>query len=1035
MRLNEGQAVAAHAGIDAAQKVVAGAGTGKTATMVARFVHLVAEHGLDPTRIIAVTFTNKAAGELRSRITDALIARELITDSAQLDTAWIGTFHTLCLRLLREHCYTVGFDRDTRVVEPLAERLLITEIQEALLDGRIDGAGVDALEALDVDNVVKLATDTFDFIRRMKGRGIGPDDLAARCDSGYTAWWVNGDGDLVDAATEAAAEREAQAMICATFLEYERRLDAARVIDFDGIVLRTLRALREHPAWAASLREWFHYVIVDEYQDTSQSQAAVIRLLARDNLANVSVVGDPRQSIYGWRDADISNLLGFAGAERILDVNYRSHQEILDLAHAVITVDPTFDDPAPMAAHDEHGPRVTPDGLDPVVLALANDVEDEARWVAANIRRVHDHKGAAWSDIALLTRLRVPPIAFERALRDAGIPYVTGGGYGFFGREEVKDVLALLAVVENPLNDRALVRLLQSPATRVSDAALYTLVRGRLGVGRTHRHPWDAVMEAEADDFPELDLGVAQRVRACLALVRSLQDMRAGMSVRDIVQQAIDRSGAAARAAADPTESDRRTGNLRKLVRLAGDYEASAVFSGIAEFLRYVELHEAHAIEEPEADDVDADAVRFTTVHAAKGLEFPYVFLAYVSPARRQHRGLVFLDDALGLIVRKSESDAPTTKFDAWTKRLGRDRPTDIAAREYRRIIYVAITRAQTELYVSATRRDQPTWDDIAVLPKLQEPEDDFFVTIAEYAGKRGWPRELASLAVAPAAGATARTSHDDDVARIPLPERCERPATGFAERTRIELSHTQLEVMAQCPLRYRYLFDWRVPVPPDDLWPDSARHQNAIAASELGDLVHRTLQACHPRGHVTLSLDTIRARWDVASRGVLTDTAAADVWAREGEAMFVNYLASPVSAYETVATEQEFNLAVDVGGVPVMIRGFIDRLCRTDDGRLLVVDYKTNRDISTATHAAHDRQLAIYTRAVTDALGFDEPVDACVLALRTGERIDGRGDAWDDVGVLLSQVASDTRGAPERPPCSGCAFRDSCPASVARRR
>ena len=1034
MSLNPLQLGAAHAPVDHAHKIVAGAGTGKTSTMVERFVHLVEEHGLDPTRIVAVTFTNKAAAELRRRITAALVDREVITDSARLDTAWIGTFHTLCLRLLREHCYTVGFDRATTVIEPLAERLLVNDITDALLDGRVDGSGVEALEALDVDAVVRVVGETFDVIRRAKGRGLGPSALEQSCADGWTAWWDGGGGDAVTDALEAAAEREAVTLVCATYREYERRLSAARLIDFDGIVLRTLEALTDHDEWRARMREQFQYIIVDEYQDTSRSQAEVIRLLARAGMSNVAVVGDPRQSIYGWRDADIRNILQFAGVEHLLDVNYRSYQEILDLAGAVIGRDPLFADIATMAAHDEEGPRATPPGADPVVVTLAGDVEDEARSLAREVRALHDEQGVAWQEIAILTRLRNPPVAFEQQLRAAGVPYITSGGYGFYEREEIKDVVALLAVVENPLNDAAVVRVLQSPMARVADAELHAIVRRGAGTGHAG-HVWDMVLAAETECFRELAAANASRACACLGLVRSLQADRAGLSVRELVQAAIDRGGAAARAAADASESDRRTGNLRKLVRLAAEYEATAVFSGIADFLRYIDLHERFAIDEPEADDVDADAVRFMTVHAAKGLEFPYVFFAYVSPARRVHSGFLFLDDRYGLVLRNctGNPDDSATKFTAWTGPLGAQRPTDRNAEELRRATYVAITRGQRRVYVSATRRSQPAWEELAPLtPKF--PDDDYFLTIATLARERGWPCRLAADTPAPGRRADGVEGGGSTAmpAALPLPPRAPREPAA-PSRSRVEVSFTQVDVLAQCPLRYRYLFEWRIPAPPDDLWPDSARHQNAVRAGVLGDLVHRTLQACHPPGLVELDLARVHRAWAVAARGSLGDGDAEALWASDAESMFTHYLASPVARMATIATEQEFNLAVDVDGTPVMVRGFIDRLCRTGDGRVLVVDYKTNRDISSSTHAAHDRQLAIYRRAAAEALGYGDGVDACVLALRTGARVDGDPAAWQGVDALLRLLVSGERAAPASPPCRGCAFASGCPSSRVR--
>src|SRR5450631_2360423 len=180
IKVNEAQGIAATAEITRALKIVAGAGTGKTRTMVERFAHLVSQYGLDPNRIIAVTFTNRAAADLRSRVVDRLLELELVNDRASLDAAWIGTFHGLCVRLLRDDCYEIGFDRDTRVINELEERLLVRDVLTDLRNGDIAAAGILEMEAMGAQAALKVSTEAFAFIQRMKGRGLGPDALGQR---------------------------------------------------------------------------------------------------------------------------------------------------------------------------------------------------------------------------------------------------------------------------------------------------------------------------------------------------------------------------------------------------------------------------------------------------------------------------------------------------------------------------------------------------------------------------------------------------------------------------------------------------------------------------------------------------------------------------------------------------------------------------------------------------------------------------------------------------------------------------------------
>ncbi|HZK73262.1 MAG TPA: UvrD-helicase domain-containing protein, partial [Clostridia bacterium] len=333
---NKRQGNAVTAGHTLAVKIVAGAGTGKTWTMVERFAHLVSAHGLDANRIVAVTFTNRAAADLRERVVDRLLQRGLVDDRASLDGAWIGTFHGLCVRLLRDNCYEIGFDRDTRVINELDERLLVHDVLTDLRNGDIPAAGILEMEGMGAQAAMKVSTEAFAFIQRMKGRGLGPDALGQRCVLGAATYWRDvvgaGAATLVPDENERVAEEEVARLICATYQEYEQRLAARGMLDFDGILLRVRDALLSHPAWAGRVRERFQYLIVDEFQDTSAVQHEVLRLLAQDGFANVSVVGDPKQSIYGWRDALIENLIDFSGDEHRLLTNYRSVQPILDLA-------------------------------------------------------------------------------------------------------------------------------------------------------------------------------------------------------------------------------------------------------------------------------------------------------------------------------------------------------------------------------------------------------------------------------------------------------------------------------------------------------------------------------------------------------------------------------------------------------------------------------------------------------------------------------------------------------------------------------
>lgn len=1038
--INNLQRAAARADPTQAVKIVAGAGTGKTLTMVERFAYLVSEKRLDPNRIVAVTFTNRAAADLRSRVTDRMVAGGLVADRASMDAAWVGTFHGLCVRLLRDDCYEIGFDRDTRVIDPLEERLLVDQVLTSLRNGEIPEAGILDLRALGTEVAMKVSAEAFGFIRRMKGRGIAPDTLATHCSTSAAAYWHDKAdiGTLPDEGNEQLAEEEVARLICAAYHEYERWLATRRMLDFDGILLRLRDALRDNAAWQQRVRERFQYIIVDEFQDTSRIQRDVLELLAHHDFANVSVVGDPKQSIYGWRDAQIRNLLDFPGDERLLLTNYRSVQPILDLATHLVRKDAQFGEEPDLVA-DAGGGDVRS-----VCLYRADTPEDEARFVAAQILRVHD-EGTRWHEIALLTRMARPPIAFEQELRKHGIPYVTSGGQGFFDREEIKDVMAYLALVDNPLNDMALVRVLQGPLARVSDGQLHRLLRSAEGDELELRYKWDRVIRAEKGGFTELgDTATAQRVTDALALIRGLASRRAGMSVGDLVQAVLDGTGYAALAGSEASEAPRRLGNLRKLYRMAGDFEASQAFTGLDEFIRYVNLHDEHAIDVPEADVSGSDAVRFMTVHAAKGLEFPVVFLAHVKPPIIQHRGWLFFDDEMGLIVKDlGDTSKQTLKHGHWVAARAGELPKDVDRAESRRLVYVAITRAERQLFVSATRKKEPDWE--SVFAELdgngrarRDPADDHFRTLALFLRNGGFGTLLgieSGEVTRPAPAAPVQGA--EKPAALPLPSgiRAHARDWGTEPAAGLVVSFSQLEVLAQCGLRYQYMFEWRVPAPPDDLSPKSeSAMAGAIGAADLGTLVHAVLERFHQPGSEDGAggMPRLRILWyELATVSIGVERAAV-AWDASAKRMFERYLMTEVAAMPTIATEQEVNLALDVGGRPILVRGFIDRLCKDADGRAWVVDYKTNRSLGAGALTVYGRQLAIYKRATREALGLE--AGAMLVEMRTGAVHYGGDDSWPGVEALLTTLVSSERTAPSTPPCGGCAYWRACPSSTRRR-
>ncbi len=443
--LSPEQTAAAHAGPDGAFLIAAGPGTGKTATATERFCWLV-EHRVPAGQILAVTFSDRAADELRSRITEELRARRPDLGPEVLDGAWIGTFHSICSRLLDEFAYLVGAPRELRVLDETGQRLFEQRLVARLRSGEAAPLDPDSFTALSVDDLDDLLRSGLRFLLKLKGRGITPERFHKRALELHTQHWDSpADGSAQQAAH---AELEAIEVLHLVYRTYEDALASEGLRDFDDLILDVIDALERVPEFRRRCRERFRYLLVDEFQDTNRIQLDLIRLLAAEGFGNVAVVGDAKQSIYGWRDAEIENIRSRFGGKRLpLTHNRRSFQEILDCATAFIRRDPDFTDEPDLVATRGSADR-------PVTVVMAPDSRTEARSVAETIRRLY-RSGRPFSDIAILAHsIRMLPRDFEDELRRQGIPYLTSGGSGFFDRQEIKDVLAMLRLTErwNPVS-------------------------------------------------------------------------------------------------------------------------------------------------------------------------------------------------------------------------------------------------------------------------------------------------------------------------------------------------------------------------------------------------------------------------------------------------------------------------------------------------------------------------------------------------------------------------------------------------------
>lgn len=629
-----GQQVEAVKATEGPLLVLAGAGSGKTRVITVRIAYLIAEKHVPPHNILAVTFTNKAAGEMRARVEDLLKGERL--NSLPL----ISTFHSLCVRILRQDIDKLGegYKKSFTIYD--------TDDSTKVIKACIKDLGFDEKQV--VPRVVRSA------ISAAKNRGE--------------------DVELFTSKIEHTDEKRAAA--ARVFRMYEERLRIANAIDFDDLLIKAVKLLRVSPEVREKYNDRYKYILVDEYQDTNSLQLALIMFLT-EKQQNICVVGDDAQSIYGFRQADIRNILEFeqhfpSARVILLEQNYRSTQTILDTADAIIANNINQKKKKLWTAND---------GGDRVLYFQATDADGEGRFVAA---RIEEHLARFQGvKIAVLYRTNAQSRVFEEALRRLRIDYNIVGGFSFYERAEVKDIVSYLKLLLNPDDDIALLRVVNVPPRGIGKTSLDELQMRSKQLGKSL---W-ATLSLITDREFQGDINLTNRAKEALrAFRRVIEGLRAKADaventvkkVSDVVIAAIDDSGYSLMLRSENSdEAEARLENLEELVNAAVDYD-NMPEAGLRDFID-------HAALTSDTDKFDRDAsVTLMTVHSAKGLEFPIVFL-------------VGLEDGI-FPHSRSINDAKELE-------------------EERRLAYVAITRAEKLLYITHAMRRRVYGEEMAAEP------------------------------------------------------------------------------------------------------------------------------------------------------------------------------------------------------------------------------------------------------------------------------------------------------------------------------
>lgn len=592
--------------------LLAGAGSGKTRVLTHRIAYLIEEKGVNPWNILAITFTNKAAGEMRERV-DKIVGYGS-------ENIWVSTFHSSCVRILRRYIDRLGYDKNFTIYDADDQKTVMKEV----------------CKYLQIDTKLYRERSLLAAISSAKDELVSPEEFLA-----------NADGDW------------GQKKVAQVYEEYQKRLRSSNALDFDDLIVKTVELFRSCPDVLDYYQERFRYIMVDEYQDTNTAQFKFVSLLA-EKYKNLCVVGDDDQSIYKFRGANIRNILEF---EKVfpqahvikLEQNYRSTQNILNAANRVIANN-TERKPKSLWTDNEEGQLVH--------FRNFQNAYEEAEYIAGEIRQKVREGLCAYKDCAILYRTNAQSRMFEEKFLLANIPYRLVGGVNFYARKEIKDLLAYLKTVDNARDDLAVRRIINVPkrgigATTISRVQDYATDSGL---------SFYAALE-QADQIPALGRGGA-KLEPFVSFIRRLRSQAEFYSVKELLQQIIDDTGYVEELQKEDTEeAQARIENIDELITKVVTYEESAEEPTLSGFLEEIAL-----VADIDSVDENDDRVLLMTLHSAKGLEFPYVYLAG-------------MEDGI---------------FPSYMT-ISADDPSELE--EERRLCYVGITRAMKELTLTSAQQ------------------------------------------------------------------------------------------------------------------------------------------------------------------------------------------------------------------------------------------------------------------------------------------------------------------------------------------
>lgn len=587
--------------------ILAGAGSGKTRVLTYRIAHMIKDLNIYPSKILAITFTNKAAGEMRDRIRNIL--------GSEVDNMWVSTFHSSCVRILRREIDKIGYNKNFAIYDSYDQKVLVKQCMQQL---NMD----DSVTDREIINKISMQKDNL----------ISPDRFKKENEGNFR---MNKIADV--------------------YVMYQKKLKENNALDFDDLIFKTVQLFKEHPDVLEFYQRKFKYIMIDEYQDTNRCQYEFVKLLAEAE-KNICVVGDDDQCIYAWRGADIENILNFENdyinSKVIkLEQNYRSKANILKAANDVISNN-CYRKQKVLKTKNDKGDKIK-------LYRAASDI-DEAKYIASCIKEIlNKDKNKHYRDFAVLYRKNVQSRIFEDIFMKFNMPYRIVGGLKFYDRKEIKDILAYLKFVNNPLDNVSLRRIINVPKRNIGEA---TVQKIQSFADSMDESMYNALLDI--DKSVNLTQRSVNSIKKFVSIINSFIKSRDKIPVSDLIKEILNTTGylEELKSSKEP-DSISRMENLKELVSAAVEFEITSEDTSLSAFLEKVTL-----VSDIDNFDNNADSVVLMTVHSAKGLEFPTVFM--VGMENGIFPGIQSLDN-----YKEME--------------------------ESRRLCYVAITRAKENLYMT----------------------------------------------------------------------------------------------------------------------------------------------------------------------------------------------------------------------------------------------------------------------------------------------------------------------------------------------